>query len=341
MESEKRVAAVMRTPRHASARSLIATVLVLGMLLLAGACGDDDNDESGQAGGKASGDTTIGVSLASPTIPLFVGMEKGIRAKAKELGVEVLFTEANEDPVQQLDEIQELISRDVDGLLVAPVDSEAIVPAYEQARDADMPIMSIARGTDPSLQDAFVGPNLVEMGQRIAKWTCEHVDGAATVAMVKGPGGASFVKDMEKGYKKTLRSECGEKKIVFETNTTALSADQGLNAAQDALTRHPDVDVIFAQNDDLAVGVVQALEEKNRAGDVVVTGLDATPQGLELLRKGQLSMTVALPPQDWGATGLEAIVKAVRGEKVPPQVPVETFIVDDSNVNELTQEQLQ
>jgi ABC-type sugar transport system substrate-binding protein len=128
---------------------------------------------------------------------------------------------------------------------------------------------------------------------------------------------------------------------VFETNMTALSAHQGLDAAQDALTRYPDVDVVFAQNDDLAVGIVQALEEKGRAGDVVVTGLDATPEGLELLRKGNLSMTVALPPRDWGATGLQVIVDAVRGKEVRRQVPVETFVVDDSNINDFTQEELE
>jgi ABC-type sugar transport system substrate-binding protein len=293
-------------------------------------------DSESTAGG---GDYTIGVSLASPTIPLYVAMAEGMRQKAEELGVELVFTEANEDPVQQLNDVQDLIAQSVDGILISPIDAEAAIPAYEAARAADIPIMSIARNTDPQYETSFIGAAWEEYGRQIAEWTCEEAGGQGTVAMVKGPAGASFVEDMEDGYKAFLESDCPGMSVVFETNASPLTVDQGLAAAQDALTANPDVTAIFANNDDLAAGALQALAEQGKAPeDVVVTGFDGTPEGVELVGNGELDMTIALRPQSWGELGLQTMVDHLNGEEVPPLVEIETLLVDSSNVEGLTEE---
>jgi ribose transport system substrate-binding protein len=163
----------------------------------AAGCGGDDDG----GGGGQQEDLTVGVSLASPTIPLYVAMAKGIRERAKELGVRVTFTEANEDPVQQLNDVQDLIAKSVDGILISPIDEEAAVPAYEDARAADITIMSIARNTSPELEDSFIGAPWGEFGSQIAKWICDNGGKGQEIAMIKGPAGASFVEDMEDGFK--------------------------------------------------------------------------------------------------------------------------------------------
>lgn len=310
-------------------RARIAAAVVAAAMAAAG-CGGDDN-----GGGGGDEKLTIGVSLASPTIPLYVAMADGMKRRAAEIGVELKFTEANEDPAQQLNDVQDLISQGVDGILISPIDAEAAVPAYEDARAAGIKVMSIARNTDPKVEDSFIGASWKKYGHDIAAWTCKKTGGKATVALVKGPAGASFVEEMVDGYKGYLSSSCAGMKIVSESNADTLTSEKGLAVAQDALSANPGVDVIFANNDDLAKGAIQALEERRRVGKVIVTGFDGTPSGVEQIRKGEQSMTIALRPYQWGRLGLDTMVRALRGEKVGKLVGIDTTLIDEGNVEQI------
>jgi ribose transport system substrate-binding protein len=315
-----------------SKRSLAwSLALTLAALSLA-SCGGDDDDSGG-----GDGNYTVGVSLASPTIPLYVSMADGIRAEAKELGVDVKFTEANEDPVQQLDDVQDLIAQNVDGILISPIDEEAAIPAYEDARASDITIMSIARNTDPEVEDSFIGSHWGKFGRQIAEWTCDEAKGEGKIAMVKGPAGASFVEEMEAAYKDSMSSQCPGMEIVSEANSNMLTPDEGLSLTQDALSANPDVNVIYANNDDLAGGAITALEEGGGAGNMIITGFDGTPGGVENIRKGNQSMTIALRPYRWGQLGLQTMVKALDGEEVPPLVEISTILIDDKNIDQITE----
>jgi ribose transport system substrate-binding protein len=323
-------------------------MLAVGSLLVltAAACGDDGEPAGGDGNGGgdgagAGGDYTIGVSLASPTIPLYVAMAEGIRDEANELGAEVVFTEANEDPVQQLNDVQDLIAQGVDGILISPIDAEAAVPAYEDARASDIAIMSIARNTDPEVEDSFIGASWDKYGTQIAEWSCEAAGGQGQIALVKGPAGASFVEDMEDGYKEYVSSECPDMEIVYESNNVPLTPDKGVAAAQDALTANPEVKVIFANNDDLASGVIQAVDEQGISHeDIIITGFDGTPEGVQLVKDGKLDMTIALRPYHWGQLGLQTMVSFLDGEDVPALVEIETILLDEETVDDHSAEEL-
>jgi ribose transport system substrate-binding protein len=320
-----------------SRRMLTWAIAVIVAAVPLASCGGDDDDDGGGGGG---GDYTVGVSLASPTIPLYVSMADGIRAKAKELGVDVKFTEANEDPVQQLDDVQDLIAQNVDGILISPIDEEAAIPAYEDARASDITIMSIARNTDPEVEDSFIGAPWGKFGRQIADWTCDEAKGEGKIAMIKGPAGASFVEDMQDAYKGYMSSECPGMEIAFEGNSNLLTPDQGLSLTQDALSANPDLRVIYANNDDLADGAITALEEAGGVGDMIITGFDGTSGGVENIRQGEQSMTIALRPYRWGQLGLETMVKALDGEEVPPLVEISTILIDDKNIDQITEEDI-
>lgn len=325
----------------------LAALLVLVVGLAAG-CGGDDEEAAPEVGAAETEAAeqekfTIGVSLASPTIPLYVAMAQGIRDKAAELGVDVVFTEASEDPVQQLNDVQDLIAQGVNGILISPIDAEAAKPAYEDARAAGITIMSIARNTDPEFEDAFIGAPWGKFGSQIAEWACDHAeDKAANVAMIKGPAGASFVEEMEVGFKETLQEQCPDMQVVFENNNVPLVADKGLASAQDALTRASDIGVFFANNDDLAAGVIQALEEKGIAmDDVIVTGFDGTPQGIELAGEGKLDYTIALRPYHWGQLGLETMIEHLKGNKPSEHIiEIETIDIDKEKAGEVSEEEV-
>jgi ABC-type sugar transport system substrate-binding protein len=332
-----------------------AAVLAVVLGLIVAACGDDTTDEpvatpdaedpADDPGDDADPvtedeDWVIGVSLPSSTTTLYIEMAAGMEDLGEELGVEVVVNYAQEDLIEQLNTVDTLLGRGVDGILISPLDFEGSQPAYETARSQDVPIMSIARSTDPSLHDAFIGANWEEYGVQIAEWTCDKVGGEGQVAMLMGPAGASFVMDMEEGYKGYMASECPGIEIVFETNVVPMTAEQALPPAEDALSAFPDLVAIYAQQDDMAKGVLTVLEEQGRLGDVVVTGFDGSPEALGLVRDGTLDMTIALQPYKWGQLGLETMLRYLRGEDVGDFIEIETTLVDGDNIDQYTDEEL-
>lgn len=316
----------------------VAALLATLALAVAG-CGDDDDDSGGGGGGGSGGDYTIGVDLSLASDPFFVAMSDGIQAEAAKLGVETVITYSDYDPNKQLANIQDLVARGVDGILASPADVQAAIPAYEVASQADIPIMSIADHTDPDVETSFIGAPWGEFGADIAEWTCDEGGGNGPVAMIKGPAGVSFVEEMEDGYKEYMSSDCPGMPIVFEANVPT-TRDEALKAAQDALTANPDLRAVFTQIDDMAAGAIQVVEEQPGSEDVLVTGFNGDKVGYDLLREGALDMTIALKPYQWGGLGVRTMVDYLNGEDVPPLVRIDSVLIDQSNIDQFTYEEI-
>jgi ribose transport system substrate-binding protein len=316
---------------------LVAALLAVLALFVAG-CGGDD-DDSGDGGGSSGNDYTIGVDLSLASDPFFVAMSDGIKAEANKLGVDTVITYSDYDPNKQLANIQDLVAQQVDGILASPADVEAAIPAFEVANQADIPIMSIADHTDPDVETSFIGAPWDEFGAKIAKWTCDEAGGKGQVAMIKGPAGVSFVEEMEDGYKGYMSSECPGMSIVFEANVPTTS-EEALKATQDAFTAHPDLKAVFTQTDAMAPGVTQVVEEQPNSEDILVTGFSGDKTGYDLLRDGSLDMDIALKPYRWGGLGVRTMVDYLNGEEVPQLVRIDTVLIDQSNIDDFTYEEI-
>lgn len=281
----------------------------------------------------------IGVALASSTNPLYVAMEKGIRARAAELGVEVRFVVPDEDQVRQVDGINDLITQRVDAIIASPITVEGSIVAYEEANKAGIPMLSIARNLNrDDLEWAMIGQDWEEAGRAIGRWLADRLGGQGTIGMLRGPAGASFAEDMARGFKEVMAGYPGIQ-IVAELHSP-LTREQGLHLAENILTANPDVSAIYATNDELALGAVQAAEEFDRLGELVITGFNGTPPAVAAVREGQMHMTTALKPETWGRLGLETAVKVARERQKLGLVQIETVVVDDANVHSLTAEDL-
>ncbi|MDI6909365.1 substrate-binding domain-containing protein [Nocardioides sp.] len=318
-------------------RTLLAAGALVASATLA-ACGG--SNASGADGGGEDDGYVIGVSMVTSTRGFHSELYDGIKAEAEKLGVEVIETDANEDVVQQLDDVDSLLNRDVDALLIVPVDEVGSVPAYEAADAAGVPVVSLARDADTDLKESFVGAEWGSYGAEIAAWTCVHTGGAAHVAMIKGPSGASHVNEMYAGYTGYIESDCPGMEVVFEANAETDGADPGLTLAQDALAAEPDLDVIYVNADDTAMGVLQALVEQDRIDDVTVTGFNGEPDAFDAIREGTLEATYALRPYRWGALALAKVVDMLDGEDLPDLVPIETVLVDTDNIDDFDEADL-
>jgi ribose transport system substrate-binding protein len=223
---------------------------------------------------------------------------------------------------------------------MVPVDESGAVPAYEAADVAGVPVISVTRDAETDLKVSYVGAEWKSYGTAIAEWTCDHVEPPATIAMIKGPAGASHVDDMASGYQEYLEATCPGLEVVFEANAQTDGAEPGVALAQDALSAYADVDVIYVNADDTAMGVIQALTEQGKVDDVVVTGFNGEPQAFDAIRAGTMEMTFALRPYAWGQLAMESMLAHLDGEELPDLVPIQTQLVDQETIASLSDEDL-
>lgn len=283
------------------------------------------------------GEKTIGVSFAAPRIALYAGMQKGIEAEAEKLGVKVVFTDAGGDPLKQANDINDLIAKNVDGILVSAIDAKAVVAPLNAAKAAHIPVMTVARDVeDKSSRASYIGNDWGKSGQQIAEWTCKNV-GKGKIVMVKGPSAAPYVQEMTKAYKAVIGSaSCPGMSVAHEVNVSALTSEEGLKATKASLSAVPDAKVVYANLDDFLTGVVQGINEAGKSGQITVTGFDGIPSTLAMVRNGQVGFEIALQPKKWGATALQTMVGKLDGKQTPGQIDIQTRPFDKTNAGGLT-----
>jgi ribose transport system substrate-binding protein len=275
---------------------------------------------------------TIGVSLAQDDNPFYIAMLKGIRARAGELGWDVATVSANEDKVKQINGVQDLIARGVKGILISPIDAVGVNAAYDAAKAANIPIISIARGSTSPNQTLHVAMDEKQIGRDIAEWTAKAIGDEGKVAMLLGPSGAPTFRNLGDGYAEVM-AKYPKIQIAFRSDGP-LTRERGVKQAEDALVANPDLKAIYAANDDVALGAMQAVVAAGRTDKTIVTGMNGVPPALHAIKDGKLAMTVELNPVQWGKLGVDVLATYLKGEKVEPRVFIKHVIIDRTNIDE-------
>jgi ribose transport system substrate-binding protein len=320
---------------------LFALVCVALLSALLAACGSSSSSTSGdstsndttaeEAGGSEAGggeatpvsdvegeELTIGVSNYAGILPFYQAMTAGIEEQAGEYGWSVEVTDSKFDPNKQLSDVQTLITRGADVIVISPANETALLPAYQEAAAKGVPIISIAnRLTDEGaeFESAFYGLSYEELYGLAAENLIEAIGGKGQVAQINGPKGILFVTEAEQGAKAAFEGAAPEIEAVFSQNAKELSAAEGLRMTQIALTKNPQIAGVWANDDELAVGVHTALQEKGLAGKVMIAWAGGTAQTMDLAAEGALVGPV-VPTYTWGTGVVEKIHGAVaEGEE--------------------------
>jgi ribose transport system substrate-binding protein len=275
---------------------------------------------------------TIGVALAQDDNPFYIVMLKGIRARADELGWDVATVSANEDKVKQINGVQDLVARGVKGILISPIDAVGVNAAYDAAKAANIPIVSIARGSTSPNQTLHVAMDEKQIGGDIAAWTAKAIGGEGKVAMLLGPSGAPTFRNLAEGYTEAM-AKYPKIEIAFRADGP-LTRERGVKQAEDALVANPELKAIYCANDDVALGASQAVIAAGRADKTIVTGMNGVPPALHAIKDGKLAMTVELNPFLWGRLGVDVLASYLKGEKVEPHVFIKHVIVDKTNIDQ-------
>ncbi|KOV51945.1 transporter [Streptomyces sp. AS58] len=279
--------------------------------------------------GSSSTTKKVGLSLSTLNNPFFVQIRSGAEAEAKKLGVDLTVTDAQNDASQQANQLQNFTSEGVSSIIVNPVDSDAAGPAVRSANKADIPVIGVDRGVNKAQTAALVASDNVEGGELGAKALAEKLGGQGTIVILQGQAGTSASRERGAGFAEGLKDYPGIK--VVAKQPADFDRTKGLDVMTNLLQAHPDVDGVFAENDEMALGAIKALGSK--AGkSVQVVGFDGTPDGLTAVENGTLFASVAQQPKELGRIAVDNALRAADGEKLSQLVKVPVKVVTKENV---------
>ncbi|MGP4088224.1 ABC transporter permease/substrate-binding protein [Streptomyces sp. KR55] len=279
--------------------------------------------------GSSSTTQKVGLSLSTLNNPFFVQIRAGAEAEAKKLGVDLTVTDAQNDASQQANQLQNFTSEGLSSIIVNPVDSDAAGPAVRAANKADIPVVGVDRGVNKADTAALVASDNVEGGELGAKALAEKLGGRGTIVILQGQAGTSASRERGAGFAEGLKAYPGIK--VVAKQPADFDRTKGLDVMTNLLQAHPDIDGVFAENDEMALGAIKALGSK--AGkSVQVVGFDGTPDGLKAVEAGTLYASVAQQPRELGRIAVDNALRAADGEKVSETVKVPVKVVTKENV---------
>lgn len=227
--------------------------------------------------------------------------------KAEELGCDLVMLDAQNDAQMQITQVENLIAQNVDVIVVAAVDSDAIVPALEMCENADIPLVGVNMLINTEEEYHYVGPDDVLAGELEMQHAIDAIGGEGNVVILEGPIGQSAQIQRLEGNMNVLNEYEGKVELLAQ-QTANWSREEALTLVENWLeTFGGEIDAVVAQNDEMALGAIQALEAAGVKDEVVVTGVDAIKDGCNAVKEGQLLGTVY---QDAALEGQEAIQKA-------------------------------
>jgi ribose transport system substrate-binding protein len=277
---------------------------------------------------------TVVIAMKGPGSgnPFWAAVEAGAMEKGKELGVDVVVVAPpQESDIQgQIALVEDQLAKNVDGLAIAPTDPNALAPVVEEARKAGVGVVFIdTKGINDGV--TFIGTNN-EVGAALgADYICKNAAKGSKVAILQGIITQSTGQARAKGAKDGLTA-CGLNVVAEQPADWDTAKAQ--TAMENILTGNPDLAAVFASNDNMALGAVQAIKSAGLSGKVIVVGFDANPNAAAAVLAGDMAATVAQNPKNMGALGVENALKVKKGETIDPIIDTGTVLVTKENAGD-------
>ncbi len=301
------------------------SLLMLAAILLSACGGAAPTQPAATAVPAQPAEKTIGLVLSTLNNPFFVTLKEGAQKAADAAGVKLIVVDAQDDSAKMTAGIEDLLTKKVSAILINPTDSDAVVPSIQKANAAKIPVFTVDRGANGGTVVAHVASDNVAGGQMAAEFLCKTIGAKGNVVELQGIAGTSAARDRGKGFNDYMAANCKDAKIVAQ-QTANFNRDEGLKVFENILQAQPDIAAVFAHNDEMILGAIQAADAAKRSG-IVFVGFDAVDDAVKAVKDGKLAATVAQQPAEIGRLGLETAVKYLNGETVPAAIPVPLSLV--------------
>ena len=308
--------------------ALAASVLVVG-------CSGSKQEGAAPGGSSSKPGKKIVVGFSQ------IGAESGwrtantesIKSEASKRGIELRFSDAQQKQENQIKALRSFIAQKVDVIMFSPVVEAGWGPVMQEIKDAGIPVIVADRRPDVSedMYVTFIGSDFVEEGRRAARWLAKKMNGKATILELQGTPGSAPAIDRKKGFEEVLKDYPGMKIVLSQSGDFTRA---GGKQAMEAFLKSPvgrTANALFAHNDDMALGAIQAIEEAGlKPGkDIVIVSIDGVRGAFEAMVAGKLNCTVECNPII-GPQLFDAVEAVVAGKQLPKRIVVEEGVYDQS-----------
>jgi ribose transport system substrate-binding protein len=289
---------------------------------------------------KAKDHYKAGFAQTESNNPWRLAETASIQAEAKKLGDQLVYTDAASSAAKQVADVNSMIAQRVDFIILAPREEKPLIPAIMNAKKAGIPVILVDRNVDQSLAKAgedyltFIGSDFIKEGQRVAEWTIKKTGGKGKIIEIEGTTGSSPANDRKKGFDETVKAAGGYEIVASQSGDFA--RDKGRQVAETLLQAHPDATIVYAHNDEMALGAIAAIEAagKKAGQDILVVSIDGEKDGVQAIIDGKLGCSCECSPF-FGPAAFSTMRKYAAGEKIPPMIINQDRFYDASNAKEM------
>ena len=290
---------------------------------------------------KKKANYKVGFAQTESNNPWRLAQTASMQDEAKKRGDQLVYTDAAGSAAKQVADVNSMIAQGVDFIFLAPREEKPLIPAVMGAKKAGIPVLLIDRSVDPSLAKpgedylAFVGSNFIQEGQRVADWTIQKAGGKGKIIELEGTVGSSPANDRKKGFDDTIKAKAPGM-VILASQSGDFARDKGRQVAETLLQAHPDTTIIYAHNDEMALGAIAAIEAagKQPGKDILVVSIDGEKDAVQAIIDGKLGATCECSPR-FGPKAFDIMYSYASGEKIPPVIINPDRFFDASNAKEM------
>ncbi|BCQ34530.1 MULTISPECIES: sugar ABC transporter substrate-binding protein [Erwinia] len=283
-------------------------------------------------------DLQVGVSMALFDDNFLTIVRNSITNEMKTEGVKGQIEDAKGDVAQQLQQVQNFIGQGVDAIIVNPVDTNAVKPIVDLTTKAGIPLVFVNRKPATTLTGkmAFVGSDSELAGRLQMEALAKRMDYKGNVAILLGDLANEATRERTKGVKAVVAKYPGLK--VVQEQTAKFTRNDAVDVTSNWLTAGDDIQAIASNNDEMAIGALQALGKNEQK--ILVAGVDGTPDALQMIKNGKMVATVFQDAKGQGSGAVQTAVKLVKGEQVQKIVDIPFQLITKDNYESFTSKNL-
>jgi len=314
-----------------SAKKIIVLLTAIGLGLVG--CGKNTGTPAAPGEAKA---LKIAVIPKGTTHEFWKSIHAGALRAARENGVEIIWKgpQKEDDRAQQITVVEDVISRGVAGIVLAPLDDRALCRPVQDAMREKIPVIIIDSGLQGKDYISFVATDNYKGGVLAAKRMGELLHGRGRIFLIRYQEGSASTTERERGFLETVQKEFPEFRLLVKDQYAGSTTESAYQLAENLIGRFPDVEGIFCPNESSTFGTLRALQESHLAGRVKFVGFDSSPKLVQALRDGHLDGLILQNPVKMGYLGVTEMVQHLRGQKIPELVDTGVYLATKENMDE-------
>jgi ribose transport system substrate-binding protein len=309
---------------------------LLSIILVAAVGCGSKGDETGASSGKLK----IAVIPKGSTHEYWKSVHAGADKAGKELGVDIIWKGPvkEDDRTSQQDVVSDFVTKKVDGMVLAPLDADALVPSVDEATEAKIPVVIIDSALSKKEYVSFVATDNYKGGTMAGEYLSKILGGKGKVVMMRYQEGSASTMERERGFMDAIKKSPGIT-VVSSNQYGGATTESAQRTAENILSGYKQanglsIDGIFCPNESTCVGMLRVLEDAGVAGKVKYVGFDSSPTLLDALKKGEINGLILQDPVNMGYVGVKTLVEHIKGQKVPESVDTGATLATKENMDD-------